>query len=45
MKFFPSRREVHRAQARLVLRLFAVMLFVALAFLAIAIGRYAFAAW
>ena len=45
MKLFPSRREVRRAQARLVGRFFAVMLIVTLLFVVLMAGRYGLGLW
>ncbi len=45
MKLFPSRREVNRAQARLVGRFFGVMLVVTLVFGLILFGRYVLGIW
>ncbi len=45
MKLFPSRREVHRAQARLVGRLYGVLLLVTLLFAVFLVGRYGVNLW
>ena len=45
MKLFPSRRQMHRAQARLVFRFFAVMLAITLVFAVILVGRYVVGLW
>jgi hypothetical protein len=45
MKVFPSRRQVARAQARLVFRFFMVMLLVTFTFAAIVAGHYALGWW
>ena len=45
MKLFPTRRQIHRAQARVVGRFFAAMLIVTLVFLALLAGRYGLGLW
>ena len=45
IRLFPTYRQVRRAQARLVLRFFAVMAIVALVFIAIVAGHYLLRWW
>jgi hypothetical protein len=45
IRFFPSRREVRRAETRLVLRFFAVMAIVTVLFIAIVAVHYLLGWW
>jgi hypothetical protein len=45
IRFFPSRREIRRAETRLVLRFFAVMAVVTVLFVAIVAVHYLLGWW
>jgi hypothetical protein len=45
IRFFPSRREVRRAETRLVVRFFGVMAVVTLVFIVIVAGHYLLGWW